>query len=205
MSASFSAAAAGFRLGLGLIVAIGAQNAFVLRQGLRREHVFAVALFCAASDAVLIALGVSGMGALTKLAPWLTEVMRWGGVAFLLWYAARAARAAWRGGEALEAGRGEAPTLRAVMLTVAALTWANPHVWLDTVVLLGAVSAQFPGQGLAFGLGAGTASFAFFFALAYGARLLAPLFAKPVAWRLLDALVALIMLSVAAKLAFSAL
>ena len=205
MSSSFIAATAGFRLGLGLIVAIGAQNAFVLRQGLRREHVLAVALFCALSDAVLIALGVSGMGALSRLAPWMTEVLRWGGVAFLGWYSLRAARAAWRGGEALEAGQGAAPSLRAVMLTVAALTWANPHVWLDTVVLLGAVSAQFPGQGLAFGIGAATASFTFFFALAYGARLLAPLFAKPRAWQVLDALVALIMVSVAARLAFGGL
>lgn len=204
MSPSVIAATAGFRLGLGLILAIGAQNAFVLRQGLRREHVFAVALFCALSDALLIALGVSGMGALNRLAPWVNEAFRWGGVAFLLWYALRAARAAWRGGEALDAGgQGAAPSLRAIMLTVAALTWANPHVWLDAVVLLGAVSAQFPGQGLAFGLGAGTSSFVFFFALAYGARLLAPLFARPVAWRVLDALVALIMLSVAAKLAFA--
>lgn len=203
MSSSFIAATAGFRLGLGLIVAIGAQNAFVLRQGLRREHVLAVALFCALSDAVLIAVGVSGMGALSRLAPWVTEVLRWGGVAFLSWYALRAARAAWRGGEALEAGQGAAPSLRAVMLTVAALTWANPHVWLDTVVLLGAVSAQFPGQGLAFGLGAATASFTFFFALAYGARLLAPLFARPLAWRLLDGLVAVIMASVALRLALA--
>lgn len=205
MSASITAALAGFQMGLGLIVAIGAQNAFVLRQGLRREHVFAVALFCAGSDAVLIALGVSGFGALAKLAPWAAEAMRWGGVAFLLWYGLRAARAAWRGGGALAAGTGAAPSLRAVMATVALLTWANPHVWLDTVVLLGAISAQFPGRGLEFALGAMAASFGFFFALAYGARGLAPLFARPRAWQVLDALVALVMFSVAAKLAFAPL
>lgn len=203
MTPDFIAAFAGFRLGLGLIVAIGAQNAFVLRQGLRREHVFAVALFCAASDALLIALGVSGMGQVSRLAPWAAEALRWGGVAFLSWYGLRAARAAWRGGERLEAGEGAAPSLRAVMLTVAALTWANPHVWLDTVVLLGAVSAQFPGHGLAFGGGAAAGSFLFFFSLAYGARLLAPLFARPLAWRVLDGLVAAIMISVALKLALS--
>jgi len=191
---------AGFRLGLGLIVAIGAQNAFVLRQGLRREHVFAVAVFCAASDAALIALGVSGFAAVTTALPGLAEALRWGGVAFLLWYALRAARAAWRGGERLEAGQGAAEPLGRVLLTMAALTWANPHVWLDTVVLLGAVSAQFPGRGLAFGAGASTASFTFFFALAYGARLLAPLFARPIAWRLLDAGVALVLISVAVRL-----
>lgn len=203
MTPDFIAAFAGFRLGLGLIVAIGAQNAFVLRQGLRREHVFAVALFCAASDALLIGLGVSGMGRLSQLAPWVAQALRWGGVAFLSWYGLRAALAAWRGGERLEAGEGSAPSLRAVMITVAALTWANPHVWLDTVVLLGAVSAQFPGRGPAFAAGAMTASFLFFFALAYGARLLAPLFARPLAWRLLDGFVALIMVSVALKLALS--
>ncbi|MDF2141742.1 LysE/ArgO family amino acid transporter [Paenirhodobacter sp. CAU 1674] len=199
------AAFAGFRLGLGLILAIGAQNAFVLRQGLRREHVFAVAGFCALSDALLIALGVSGVAVMTRIAPWVVEALRWGGVAFLLWYGWRAARAAWRGGEALQAGQGSTVSLGRVLATVAALTWANPHVWLDTVVLLGAVSAQFPGQGLSFGLGAGIASFVFFFSLAYGARLLAPLFAKPRAWQVLDALVALIMVSVAARLAFGGL
>ena len=173
----------GFKLTLGLIVAIGAQNAFVLRQGLRREHVLPVALFCAASDAALIALGVSGFAVATRSAPWLAEALRWGAVAFLLWYGARAALAAWRGGESLEASNGGTQSLRSVMLTLAAITWANPHVWLDTVVLIGAVSAQYPGQGLVFWAGASSASFSFFLALAYGARLLAPLFARPVAWR----------------------
>ena len=195
----------GFKLGLGLIVAIGAQNAFVLRQGLRREHVFAVALFCAVSDAALIGLGVSGFAIATEAAPWLPEALRWGGVAFLSWYALRAARAAWRGGAALVAGQGAAPGLSAILIAVATITWANPHVWLDTVVLLGAVSAQFPGAQAQFGLGAATASFAFFFALAYGARLLAPLFARPVSWRVLEAGVALIMGSVALKLAVGGL
>lgn len=195
----------GLKLGLGLIVAIGAQNAFVLRQGLRREHVFAVALFCALSDAVLIALGVSGFAAASTALPWLPELLRWGGGAFLGWYAIRALIAAWRGGEHLEPSSGSAPSLRAVLLSVAAFTWANPHVWLDTVVLLGAVSAQFPGQGAAFASGATIASFLFFFSLAYGARLLAPLFAKPVAWRVLDALIAVLMGSIAWKLAQGAL
>ncbi|KFE36832.1 LysE/ArgO family amino acid transporter [Thioclava atlantica] len=196
---------AGLKLGLGLIVAIGAQNAFVLRQGLRREHVFAVALFCALSDAVLIALGVSGFALASGALPWLPEALRWGGVAFLGWYALRSLIAAIRGGEHLEAGRGAAPSLRAVLATVAAFTWANPHVWLDTVVLLGAVSAQFPGARFGFASGAITASFLFFFALAYGARLLAPLFARPEAWRVLDAGIALLMGSLAWRLAAGAL
>ena len=113
----------GFKLTLGLIVAIGAQNAFVLRQGLRREHVLPVALFCAASDAALIALGVSGFAVATRAAPWLAEALRWGGVAFLLWYGARAALAAWRGGEALEATNGGKQSLRSVMLTLAVITY----------------------------------------------------------------------------------
>lgn len=191
----------GYKLAIGLIVAIGAQNAFVLRQGLRREHVFAVALFCALSDAVLIALGVSGFAVATKALPWLDPALRWGGVAFLSYYALRAAIAAWRGGEVLIAGEGGAASLRSVMVAVALFTWANPHVWLDTVVLLGAVSAQFPGQGLAFATGASLASFSFFFALAYGARFLAPVFARPVAWRLLDGGIAVLMASIAWRLA----
>ncbi|OWY01515.1 LysE/ArgO family amino acid transporter [Thioclava sp. IC9] len=192
---------AGLKLGLGLIVAIGAQNAFVLRQGLRREHVFAVALFCALSDAVLIAIGVSGFAAASTALPWLAEALRWGGVAFLSWYAIRSALAAIRGGEHLDPSAGSAPSLRAVLVTVAAFTWANPHVWLDTVVLLGAVSAQFAGARIGFATGAIVASFVFFFALAYGARLLAPLFAKESAWRVLDALIGLLMGSIAWKLA----
>lgn len=194
---------AGMKLGLGLIVAIGAQNAFVLRQGLLREHVFAVALFCAVSDAALIVLGVSGFALASKAAPWLGPLLRWGGVAFLLVYGLRAFRAAWAGGETLTASKPRSPVpLRGVLLTIAALTWANPHVWLDTVVLLGAVSAQFPGQAMGFAAGAICASFGFFFALAYGARALAPVFARPRAWVVLDAAVGVIMWSIAARLAF---
>ena len=196
------AAWAGFRLGLGLIVAIGAQNALVLRQGLRREHVFWVALFCAVSDAVLIALGVSGFGLMAERLPGLAEAMRWAGAAFLLLYALRAGLRAWRGGGALMPGAGPQAPLGRVLLTVAAMTWANPHVWLDTVVLLGAVSAQYPGQGSGFAAGAMAASFLFFFALAYGARGLAPLFARPGAWRALDAGVAVLTGSLGLRLIF---
>jgi L-lysine exporter family protein LysE/ArgO len=194
---------AGFKLGLGLIVAIGAQNAFVLRQGLRREHVFAVALFCAASDAALIVLGVSGFAVASAAIPGLAAALRWGGVAFLLWYGARSFRAAWRGGAALAAAAGAPQSLRSVLLMMAALTYANPHVWLDTVVLLGAVSAQFVGAQVWFGAGAVTASFFFFFSLAYGARYLAPIFARPRAWQVLEALIGVLMWSIAATLAFS--
>ncbi|MFW8593521.1 LysE/ArgO family amino acid transporter [Cribrihabitans neustonicus] len=191
---------AGFALGLSLIMAIGAQNAFVLRQGLRRQHVFWICLTCAGSDAVLITAGVFGFGALALAVPWFEQAMRFGGAAFLIWYGARSLRAAWRGGGALEAGAGAgASALLPVLATVLALTWLNPHVYLDTVVLLGSISAQYP-QPLVFAAGASLASFTFFFTLGYGASLLAPVFAKPRAWQVLDALVGLTMWVIAAKL-----
>ncbi|AUH32130.1 LysE/ArgO family amino acid transporter [Paracoccus tegillarcae] len=177
---------AGMGTGLSLILAIGAQNAFVLRQGLMRQHVFAVCLFCAVSDAVLIALGVGGAGAIGENLPWLMPVMRYGGAAFLIWYGLRSFRAAARGGEALQAAaNGRGAGLAATMGTIALLTWANPHVYLDTVVLLGAVSARFEDKQ-AFAAGAISGSFLFFFALGYGARLLAPVFARPRAWQVLE-------------------
>jgi L-lysine exporter family protein LysE/ArgO len=194
------AAFAGFRLSLGLILAIGAQNAFVLRQGIRREHVFAVCLFCALSDAVLIVTGVSGFAAVTGAAPWIGPLLLWGGIAFLVWYGARSFLSAWRGGGALAAAGGGAVSLRTALATVAALTWLNPHVYLDTVVFLGSVSAQYPGRAEAFGAGAAAGSFAFFFTLGYGARLLAPIFARPGAWQVLDAVIGATMWSIAAGL-----
>ncbi|SLN64736.1 Arginine exporter protein ArgO [Roseovarius litorisediminis] len=189
---------AGFALGFSLILAIGAQNAFVLRQGLRREHVLAVVLVCAISDAVLVAAGVAGFGALAEMVPGLERIMRWGGAAFLLWYGFSNLRAAWRGGEVLEAGEGTGSLARAV-LTCLALTWLNPHVYLDTVVLLGSVSAQYADK-LQFGAGAVLASFVFFFSLGYGARVLAPVFRRPQSWRVLDVVVGLTMWAIAAKL-----
>ncbi|MDO5605661.1 MAG: LysE/ArgO family amino acid transporter [Paracoccus sp. (in: a-proteobacteria)] len=188
----------GLGTGLSLIVAIGAQNAFVLRQGLLRSHVFAVCLFCALSDALLIAAGVSGAGALTRIAPWFNDAMRWGGAGFLIWYGLRAFRSALVGGSALRA-RGQAQGLAATLATAAVLTWANPHVYLDTVVLLGAISADFADKR-AFAGGAMTGSFLFFFSLGYGARLLAPVFARPRAWQVLDLAIAAVMWSIAASL-----
>jgi L-lysine exporter family protein LysE/ArgO len=193
------AAVSGFFLGLSLIMAIGAQNAFVLRQGLRREHVFAVCLTCALSDAILIAAGVTGMGWLAREVPWLAPAMTWAGAAFLVVYGALSFRRALAPGALTAVGQGGG-NLRTALLTCLALTWLNPHVWLDTVVLLGSVAAQFPGNAAAFGIGAATASFAFFFALGYGARALAPVFARPAAWRVLDIGVGLVMWAIAAKL-----
>jgi len=189
----------GFLLSASLILAIGAQNAFVLRQGLRREHVFWVCVTCGLADALLITAGVAGFGALSQAAPWFEEAMRYGGAAFLAVYGWRAALSAYRGGEALRAEGKGAVSLRATILTLLAITFLNPHVYIDTVVLLGSVSAQYDDR-LAFGVGATTASFLFFFAFGYGARLLQPVFAKPVSWRILDALIAVTMWSIAATL-----
>ncbi|RYG87754.1 MAG: amino acid transporter [Alphaproteobacteria bacterium] len=192
----------GFTLGLGLIVAIGAQNAFVLRQGLKREHVFAVSLVCALSDALLIAAGVSGFGLIVDRFPWLIEAMRYGGAAFLIVYGIRSLPAAFHSTRTLQAAAGSAGSLRTALLTCLALTWLNPHVYLDTVVLLGSVSTQFGDDRPLFAAGAMLASFGFFFALGYGARLLRPLFASVTAWRLLDGVTALVMFAIAAKLLF---
>ena len=192
----------GFLLGLSLIVAIGAQNAFVLRQGLRREHVFAICAVCAGSDALLIAAGVAGFGALVKAVPWLAPVMRYGGAAFLLAYALRSLWSAWRHQGALNPA-GDAPrSLGVTVMTCLAFTWLNPHVYLDTLVLLGSVSTRYGENRIGFALGAMSASFLFFFSLGYGARLLRPVFADPRAWRVLDALIGLTMAALAAKLVF---
>ncbi|PZR01008.1 MAG: amino acid transporter [Cereibacter sphaeroides] len=194
------AAVSGFFVSLSLILAIGAQNAFVLRQGLRREHVGWVVATCALSDAILIAAGVAGFGAVSSRVPWLGEVMRFGGAMFLLVYGGLRFRAAWQGGESLApAGAAPAP-LKVVLATCLLLTWANPHVYLDTLVLIGSVSAQYAPHGAAFGVGAVTASFAFFAALGFGARLLAPLFANPRAWVALEVVVGATMWLIAAAL-----
>jgi len=192
----------GFLLGLSLILAIGAQNAFVLRQGLRREHVFAVCAICASSDAILIAAGVAGFGALVMALPWLAPTMRFGGAVFLFGYAVRSLWSAWRRHDALDPARDEPRALSVILMTCLAFTWLNPHVYLDTVVLLGSVSTRYGENRTAFALGAVTASCLFFFSLGYGARLLRPLFANPKAWRALDAVIGLTMAALAAKLVF---
>ena len=191
---------AGFGLGLSLIVAIGAQNAFVLRQGLRREHVLIVVVVCAASDAILITAGVGGLGALIAQAGWVLVVVRIAGAAFLAWYGISAARRAVKP-ETLEADEGgDRMTRAAAISTVLALTWLNPHVYLDTVVLLGSIGGTYGDTRWWFALGAMVASAVWFSALGFGSRALRPLFAKPVAWRVLDALIALVMFAIAASL-----
>lgn len=190
----------GFATSAALIVAIGAQNAFVLRQGLARAHVLPVVLVCALSDALLITLGIAGLGALVQASPLLLDAARWGGAAFLIAYGAGAARRA-LAPHALAAHGGATTDLRAALAACLAFTYLNPHCWLDTVVLLGAIATQQPqGQRASFGRGAVLASGVWFFALGYGARLLAPLFARPLAWRLLDGAIALVMWAIAISL-----
>ena len=195
------AAAAGLGLGLSLIVAIGAQNAFVLRQGLRTEHVSAVVAVCALSDVVLIMAGVAGAGALLDREQWLVPVVCFAGAAFLLGYGLLAGRRALRPA-ALQAGPGGVATgLAATVSTCLALTWLNPHVYLDTVVLLGSLASTYGDQRWSFATGAAVGSVAWFTALGFGARLLRPVFARPAAWRVLDATIAVVMVALAVSLA----
>ncbi|MGJ8587115.1 MAG: LysE/ArgO family amino acid transporter [Yoonia sp.] len=195
------AALTGFATAFALILAIGAQNAFVLRQGLARAHVFWLCLLCAASDALLITAGVLGFGYLVTLYPMFPQIMAWGGAAFLIVYGAMRLWEAWKGSYTMQLA-GKSAGLWATLATGAALTWLNPHVYLDTLGLIGAVSTQYvdPIQKTAFGIGAVTSSFVFFFSLGYGARLLAPIMQSARAWRILDVLIGLVMWALAVKL-----
>jgi L-lysine exporter family protein LysE/ArgO len=191
------AAAEGFLLGVSLIVAIGAQNAYVLRQGLARSHVAPLVALCALADAGLILLGVAGLGPLVQSSSVALAAISWGGAAFLIWYGVTAARRALRPGRLDSQGFADT-TLAIVLAKAAAFTFLNPHVYLDTVVLVGALSGRHPHPGnWAFGGGAATASLVWFSALGFGARLLAPLFARPAAWRILDAGIAAVMFLIA--------
>lgn len=192
----------GLGIGAGLIIAIGAQNAFVLRQGLRGHRVLLVALTCAFCDAVLIALGAGGFASLVRSFPALVPVATWAGAAFLLAYGALAFRAALRP-RSLNADevREEPPRAARVLFMAIGFSWLNPHAWLDTVVVLGGIASGFPGVArLAFAMGACTASFLWFFALGHGAAKLAPIFARPAAWRVLDALIGVAMWVIAGSL-----
>lgn len=196
----------GFLTGLSLIVAIGAQNAYVLRQGILRSHIGAVVALCALSDLVLIIAGVSGVGAVVGHAGVMLDVVRWFGVAFLLWYAVGSLRRA-RSGEALFAADGWAATeSRAQVLgRAAALTWLNPHVYLDTVLLVGSIAAthdNVSGGRWWFALGAGLASVVWFHGLGFGATRLAPLLSRPRAWQWVEVFLAATMILVAVRLAF---
>ncbi|MGW2709673.1 amino acid transporter [Streptomyces argyrophyllae] len=200
MNHALSAAAAGFGTGLSLIVAIGAQNAFVLRQGVRRDAVLAVVGICALSDAVLIALGVGGVGAVVVAWPGALRAIGVVGGVFLLCYGALAARRVLRPGTGLRAEGEAAGSRRRAVLMCLAMTWLNPHVYLDTVFLLGSLAADRGPLRWTFGLGAAFASLCWFAALGFGARLLGRFLARPGAWRVLDGLVAVTMLALGTTL-----
>lgn len=200
---------AGLGLGLSLIVAIGAQNVFVLRQGMRREHVALVVAICAVSDALLIAAGVSGVGLAAATFPWLLTAARWAGAAFLVTYGVLAARRAFTEDHGLDSSQAGSESRRVgtaarVALTCVALTWLNPHVYLDTVFLVGSVAAAHGDAKWLFAAGAATGSVVWFAALGYGARYLGRWLSGPRAWRLLDAVIAVVMIAIAASLIMGA-
>ena len=195
----------GFILGFSLILAIGAQNSFVLRQGLMGHHVFTVALFCSIADALLISAGVAGISIflnnyINLISDWLFGIS----AVWLTGYGLLRLRDAVKGKYALVIESASSNGLISTLSLLAVLTFANPHVYLDTVVLLGSISQQFPGNTkFSFAIGAALASFVFFFSLAYGAKFLSPIMQRPIAWRVLDSFIAFVMFSLAIKMAYS--
>lgn len=202
-----SALGAGFLMGLGLIAAIGAQNAFVLRQGIRREYIVPVVAVCIVSDAILIMAGYFGLGAFLSQQPGLITAMKWLGAAYLVYIGVQSLRNL--GSEAsLDVGAAapaRSHTLRSVTVTALSLTWLNPHVYLDTVILLGSVAHQYGEQGLSFSLGALLGSVVWFTGLGFGAYQLAPVLSSPTAWHVIDLLVAITMFVMAGLLATSSI
>ncbi len=190
----------GFSLGLSLILAIGSQNAFVLKQGLKNQHVFIVCLVCAVSDALLISFGVAGFGAIVEKFPQIEQIARFGGVLFLAVYSILSFRSAFTENHALETHVQTKGSLLKVVSVCLAFTWLNPHVYLDTVVLLGSISTQYQPDEMQFAIGAITASFVFFFSLGLGARFLSPLFSRPKSWKILEFIVGVMMATIAISL-----
>jgi L-lysine exporter family protein LysE/ArgO len=184
-----------------LIIAIGAQNAFVIRQGLTKKYVLLTVLICAFSDAILIALGASGLGALIKSNKNILEFVRWFGVIYLLWFAFKSAKSVFKKEVLNSAGEASA-NRKSVILTVLALTFLNPHVYLDTVILLGSISNQFGTDKWFFVIGAMLASFIWFTAIGFGAKSASRFMSQPIFWKILDSIIALVMVSIAAFLAF---
>jgi len=196
----FSSYITGLLLGLSLILAIGAQNAFVLKQGLKKHHVFVVCLICALSDAILIVLGVAGFGIVVQEFPQIERYSRYLGAIFLTVYAIKSFISSFNRSHSLNPEGELPPSLLKTVLTCLAFTWLNPHVYLDTVILMGSISTQYETTKVAFTLGAVTSSFLFFFALGYGARLLIPIFQKPYSWKVLEFFIGLMMLAIAYSL-----
>ena len=190
----------GLLTGLSLIIAIGAQNAFLIRQGLTRKFVTVVVAICALSDAILIFAGVAGLGLVVSKAPFALEIIRWFGVAYLLWFAFKSAKSALKT-ESLDAGQSQSGTLKQVVATTLALTYLNPHVYLDTVIFLGSIGNQFGENRWFFALGAATGSIIWFSAVGFGAKAAAGIMARPIFWRVLDSIIAVVMLIIAVLLA----
>ena len=191
----------GLLTGLSLIVAIGAQNAFVIRQGLTKKHVLLVVAICAISDALLILLGVAGLGALISGLPWLLEIIRWFGVAYLTWFGIRSIRSAFKT-QALNAFGVQSASAKTVVLSVLGFTFLNPHVYLDTVILLGSIGNQFGQDKWWFALGGAVASILWFSSIGFGAKAASRFMAKPVFWKVLDLVIAAVMFGIAILLAF---
>lgn len=190
----------GFFTGLSLIVAIGAQNAFVIRQGLAKSYVFLVVAICAIADAALIALGIAGLGALITATPWLLEFIRWFGVAYLTWFGLKSFRRAFSK-QQIDLSGSTSDTAKKVAVSVLGFTLLNPHVYLDTVILVGSIGNQFGDDRWWFGIGAMAASFVWFFGLGYGAKAASKFMTKPVFWRVLDTAIGVVMFSIAILLA----
>jgi L-lysine exporter family protein LysE/ArgO len=191
----------GLLTGLSLIVAIGAQNAFVIRQGLMKKHVLLVVAICAISDALLILLGVAGLGAIISGLPWLLEIIRWFGVAYLTWFGIRSIRSAFKT-QALDASGVQSASAKTVVLSVLGFTFLNPHVYLDTVILLGSIGNQFGQDKWWFALGGAVASVLWFSSIGFGAKAASRFMAKPVFWKVLDLVIAAVMFGIAILLAF---
>ena len=191
----------GLLTGLSLIIAIGAQNAFVIRQGLTRKYVLMVILVCVISDWALMAAGVAGLGALILQVAWLLEVLRWFGVAYLLWFAYGSVKAAFKN-DALKADGDHSGSRKQVLLSALAITWLNPHVYLDTVILVGSIANTFKENAWFFGLGAMAGSLLWFFGLGFGAKAASGIMSKPSFWKVLDLIIAAVMVTIAGLLAF---
>jgi len=191
----------GFLTGLSLIIAIGAQNAFVIRQGLTKQHVLLVVLICAVSDALLILLGVAGLGVMISGLPWLLEIVRWFGVLYLSWFGFKSLRSAFKT-QLLEASGASSGSARTVVLSVLGFTFLNPHVYLDTVILLGSIGNQFGPDKWWFAVGGAIASLVWFSSIGFGAKAASRFMAKPIFWKVLDILIAAVMFSIAIFLAF---
>lgn len=191
----------GFLTGLSLIIAIGAQNAFVIRQGLLRQHVLSVVAICAISDAALIFLGTGGLGTLIQSKPSLLEFIRWFGVIYLTWFGIRSVRSAFKS-QSLNAGEGSAMSISKVVGICLSLTFLNPHVYLDTLILLGSIANQFEGDRWFFALGGALASLVWFSTIGFGARAASRFMSKPIFWKILDSIIAAIMFTIAITLAF---